>query len=426
MENNQADIKTKYGGAEQITESAKYNAKSFKLATGVNSFVIEKNDDECNCDRLCGHGFCSALQKITGAEFHCIKHHLNAAEQAERFGGKYIYYCPAGFVHFISPLIYLGDIVGAIGGGPVLLTEHDDFFYVDILKKYNISGEYHNALIKELKTVQYMQPERVSGLSEMIFVTASHINQSLKLLQTRDMLLQQSEISDKIQRIKEQDNQDFYPIETERLLMKKIAMGDKRGARELLNDLLGHIFFSSGKNFEILKARVLELLVLLSRGAMEGGADTDVIFGMNYRFLNEINGIKDVENMTYWLSQIMVRFAEQVFDFHSLKHAEAISKAVEYIKRNFQSKLTLKQTADYVSFSPSYFSKIFCEEMKCSFSQYLNKVRIENAKILLQGGNLSLADIALMCGFEDQSYFTKIFKSVTGVSPKNFKYSKDK
>ena len=81
-------------------------------------------------------------------------------------------------------------------------------------------------------------------------------------------------------------------------------------------------------------------------------------------------------------------------------------------------------TPQIVPLSPAYFSDLFKKETGSNFSEYLNKVRIDNAKLLLENDDLPLIEVSLLCGFEDQSYFTKIFKKLTGTTPKKYKEQK--
>ena len=87
-------------------------------------------------------------------------------------------------------------------------------------------------------------------------------------------------------------------------------------------------------------------------------------------------------------------------------------------------KISLEEVAAHVFLSPSYFSKIFKEEMKCNFSRYLNMVRIEKGKSLLVDDAIPLVDISNMVGYEDQSYFSKVFKKIVGVSPGKYRESR--
>ncbi|MBQ9837856.1 MAG: helix-turn-helix transcriptional regulator, partial [Oscillospiraceae bacterium] len=88
---------------------------------------------------------------------------------------------------------------------------------------------------------------------------------------------------------------------------------------------------------------------------------------------------------------------------------------------NYAKDITLAELADYVGYSHSHFSKVFKEEMGCGFRVYLNELRVEKSKSLLLAGVASLSEICSMCGFEDQSYYCKVFKKVTGVTPDKFR-----
>ena len=64
---------------------------------------------------------------------------------------------------------------------------------------------------------------------------------------------------------------------------------------------------------------------------------------------------------------------------------------------------------------------MFKEEMGEGLFTYVNRVRVEKSKVLLLNESVSLVNVGGLCGFEDQSYFTKVFKSIVGVSPKKYR-----
>ena len=166
--------------------------------------------------------------------------------------------------------------------------------------------------------------------------------------------------------------------------------------------------------------------MLLSRAAVEGGGDAEQIFGMNFNYLKEINNYKSVEGLAGWLAKVIVRFSDLVFDLRDVKHADAIFQAIQYINKNYSEKVSLDEVAGAVYLSPAYFSKIFKEEMKCNFNSYLNQVRIDKSKNLLLNSKFSLVEIAGMVGYEDQSYFTKVFKRISGLSPGKYREKRGK
>ncbi len=64
--------------------------------------------------------------------------------------------------------------------------------------------------------------------------------------------------------------------------------------------------------------------------------------------------------------------------------------------------------------------------MNCNISSYINMIRVEKSRSFLLNESISLVDVAGMAGFDDQSYFTKVFKKYTGVSPGKFRESRGK
>lgn len=413
-------------------ERAKKCADVYSGSVGVECILIDSHGetiyDTGNEKSLCR--YCKQLQAASNHHLSCDNAHLYGSYQAERFGGKYVYFCSMGLVHWISPLTKDGMMRGAILGGPALMVEAEEFLLYELIDKSSLNDIQLEELKQHINNVPVIKPEVVNNLSEMLFIVAAHISdiQPSKYLEEREYQSQQSDISEYIHYIKtmggEISDKQSYPLEKEKELLSLISLGDKAGSQKVLNEIFGHIFFSTGGNFEVIKARVLELIVLLSRAALEGGADVEQIFGLNYKFLGQIHGFKTVEELTFWLSKIMARFTDCVFNLTDIKHVDVIYKAVDYIKRNYMKKVTLEEVASHVYLSVSYFSKIFKDEMKCNFNNYLNKVRIDMSKKLLLDDSIALVDVSSLVGYEDQSYFSKVFKKMVGVSPGKFRESR--
>lgn len=108
-----------------------------------------------------------------------------------------------------------------------------------------------------------------------------------------------------------------------------------------------------------------------------------------------------------------------LIDFHST-HDE-INKAIEFINKNLSRNITLEEVANHVYLSHYYFSRLFKKELGISFVSFLNKQRIEQAKILLAQTNLSIQKVAYRVGYTQPSYFCKLFKKETGQTPASFR-----
>ena len=104
-----------------------------------------------------------------------------------------------------------------------------------------------------------------------------------------------------------------------------------------------------------------------------------------------------------------------------LENTRPIRLAKQYINDNYTSPLTLEMIGLEIGLNPSYFSSIFKKETGKNFIDYLNAVRIENAKQLLIENSLTVMDICEAVGFNDIKYFTKRFKKETGLSPSDYR-----
>lgn len=406
-------------------EKIKEYATIFTQCTNVGVAVLDKDSNVIfGTDKYyVGSTFCNKIKKEVDFAINCHDGHVQGMEQSNKFGGKYIYFCPLGLVHFVCPIIKDGVTQGAFLGGPVVTVDKNDYFAEEIKSKFDLTESTIDELEALLKQIPQISIDRVSSLSQLLLIMTSNLSDNIKYISqnnkgTLDFPGGTNEL--------DTHSVSNYPFEAEKELLAAITAGDKTTAQRLLNEILGYIFFSSNGAFDVIKARVLELVVLLSRAAMDGGADSQQIFGLNHRYLTEINYFTNVEDLSFWLSKIMSRFTDYVFNFVDVKHVDVIYKAVNYINRNFHKKVTLEDVAAHVYLSPSYLSKIFKDEMKCNFNTYLNQIRIENAKKMLLKDGVNLVDVSASAGFEDQSYFSKVFKKMTGITPGKYKESRGK
>ena len=356
----------------------------------------------------------------------CIKVQAYGMSEAERFGGKYIYFCPAGFTCLVSPIIGQHGAIAKITAGPFLMVDRDDFIAFDLKERLNLPPETINKVLELTAQLPCIPPNRVNTLSTLLFMSIGFINNisaENRLLEIQDSDSIQGQISEYIMYLKSEETPQDYPMKTEKALLASIMNSDKPLAQELLNELLGYILFSSGGNFSEIKLRIYELLALISRTAVETGASSSETFQMNHRFYLKVVSSTRIDELCFFLAELINQYIDKLFTFSSLKNADVINKAVHHIRRNFAHKLTLEDVAKVVSLSPTYFSKLFSLETGQSFNKYLNHLRIEKSKRLLIQTNMLLIDVANLSGFEDQSYFTKVFKRVTGISPNKFRKS---
>jgi len=103
--------------------------------------------------------------------------------------------------------------------------------------------------------------------------------------------------------------------------------------------------------------------------------------------------------------------------------SEKIKAATNFINERFTEKITLKNVANAVNYTPNYLQHVFKENLGISPYGYILKLRIKKAKKMIATESKTLAEIAYACGFSSQSYFTLIFRKQTNLTPAEYRKS---
>lgn len=404
------------------TKLAKDCAKTFAASTNIGTTVSLANGE-----LLAEYGKGCASCKICGiagkSKEMSLQSHISGMKEAERFGGKYIYFCPMGLTCFVSPIIDKETSEAHITAGPFLMVEKEDYIYYELISKYKLNYAQIKNISKTLDTIPYVSPEKVNDLSTLLFMAVSFLNNVWvvnNMMDTQMSFEIQNHLPSQISKLKGIEEPPPYPFELETKLLEAIAAYDRESANKYLNELFGYIFFSTANTFTLAKSRIYELLVLISRTAIKSGADPEKTLILSHDYLQIIPQFKTLEDMCFWLTKITNKFID-LFSYIDVKHANIIQKSTLYIHQHYAKKITLEGISQMVYLSPAYFSRIFKKEMGITFNAFLNNVRIEKSKDLLKNSNLKMLDIALMVGFDSQSYFTKVFKKNNGNSPLQYR-----
>ena len=342
--------------------------------------------------------------------------HLYGCHEAHRWNGKYIYYCPLGLT-FVAASVSdgSGSINGGLVVGPIIMGDLQDVLY-------DMPAPEMAWAVSQLNVSSTQKVRHISEILAAVAVSISCTDRDDREinLQSQEKLLNEINLAKDSYADGDTKSAELL-LEFENELHNAMLRGEKASALQMINEMLAHILVYSNFDIKAIKARLLELLVILSRATIEAGADPAETFTLSENFISQIEQYSDVDQLALWISGIVRRFTVQAFDLAQIKHSDVVFKTTNYIRSNFSEKLSLDSLAKEVFLSRSYLSSIFKKETGMSLTAYITKVRVEKSKKLLLQNNASLAHIASQCGFKDQSYFTKVFKKETGVSPKRFR-----
>ncbi len=147
---------------------------------------------------------------------------------------------------------------------------------------------------------------------------------------------------------------------------------------------------------------------------------------INDIFSTEIDGYKsiyqkkNVEQIISWITLLRDRLCKYMEKRKKNYTNNTINHVKKYINEHLEEKLSLNEIASIYNISPSYLSALFKKYCSIGFSEYITQMKINKAKELLLKENYKVYEVSDMLGFESAFYFSKVFKKVTGYSPKEY------
>lgn len=372
----------------------------------INSILIDYNSNligPANSNWYCKQHFCSNREA-------CKKDHMRVLDESIKWGEPFIYLCYKEFLIFGIPIILNKIFYGGIISGFVLFEQ-----YRKSKDKYIIKDND-----KSLK-LRYVSNEQIKFLSDELFylVSQNHLTDIIYLKKQERTARTQREIAEAIidkKSATEEINIEIYEKHTK--LINSIKYSEVEEIRKNLNEALGEIYLESINNINLLKFRMLELFVLITRSMLLAGAKIDSLYKLTENYIKYTENLNDIHSYSAWLKDILNDFISEII--LKRKRLGRINKAIDYINQNLNKKVTLSEIASYVGLSKSRFSYLFHKEFGETFSDYILKLKIDKAKELLNNTSYTISDIAYALSFYDQSYFTKVFKKITGNTPKNY------
>ena len=395
---------------------------AFSSCTGI-PVTVYGSDGNVTREFLSDKKICTLLPHYSqGAE--CKKDLRFSMDQSFDLGEPYIFSCASGLVQIAVPLLFNKTREGCVVAGPVVLGNVSESLISRILELNPNDPVLLTRITFFLRDLRDYSPEQVQKIATLLYgaVLSCHHNwEEYEEICSR----QRSQVrgGEAIQKYKQDTSllQKEHGGDLEARLVRELQGKNRAAAEETMKAILEEPILVEGGNFDIIRMRLFELFVFLCQAAMEGGVSLQKIFGVGFDPIEGLNNAGTVDELEAWLKQILGHFSNQVFTAARPGYSELITQATRYLEEQYSQKLTLRELARHLHINESYLSKLFKKELGMNFTDYLNELRINKSIQLIEETSMSLLEIAIHIGFEDQSYYTKIFKKVTGRTPRQYR-----
>lgn len=210
--------------------------------------------------------------------------------------------------------------------------------------------------------------------------------------------------------------------EIERQLMHSISLGQTHKAEMLVNNMSGQWLEQRTTNpIRNLKNYTIVLNTLLRKAAEAGTVHPLHLDSLSSRYAKKIETLTSEKGAAALQHEMVHRYCLLVKN-HSLKgYSLLVRKVLINIDTDITSDLTLRTQAKHLNINPSYLSTLFKKETGQTLTDFVNRRRIKHAVYLLNSSEMQIQMIAQYCGIPDVNYFTKTFKKIIGIPPKEYR-----
>lgn len=210
-----------------------------------------------------------------------------------------------------------------------------------------------------------------------------------------------------------------YTMEMEQKIINAIKAGEADMALQWIMEVIRDNYENKTMNSNMKNCLLFDLLGTVLKGANQSGIMDMVTDKLEQRFSSHPN----VEQIAAGFQEILNQICENIRQKEQVKRNDKqfSNKVMEYVAGHYQDPdLNISQTAMNFNITPAYLSAVFKEQTELSLLEYINSVRVEQVKTLLNE-SYSIAEIASMTGFRNSGALIRVFKRVTGITPGQMK-----
>ncbi|MDO4337119.1 MAG: AraC family transcriptional regulator [Eubacteriales bacterium] len=213
-------------------------------------------------------------------------------------------------------------------------------------------------------------------------------------------------------------------LEKQRQIENEILAAVCNGNEERALELNRYYFSSSLCTEENLRAQkdfAIAFDTLLRKSAEQAGVHPVHTDSMSDFHVKQIEQFTCRDDSLSYQDQIIHNYCTLIHLYSTKSYSRKIQRILTFIDTNLRADLSLKTFSEYLSVNSSYLSARFKKEVGLSLTEYVNQKRILYAQSLLATTNLPLKSVAQQCGIPDIYYFSRLFKKITGITPKKYR-----
>ncbi len=348
------------------------------------------------------------------------------AIQGHAAGDAWYFRCWLGIDSFALAVAPAGEVIGAIEIGGFLSPGHARGAQELALSRLSSLDalDLFQDLFGALQAMREMEFDEIQGIAKFLMEAtfSQGLNDATYFAVRQRVNDQQQRLSAKVQQLSNQYRELPEALSLLGQILRRLQHHDIQQARVSLDDFLGNMLLVAGDNLETARSHVLMLLSTLFSAPAQTNESWTARMQRFEEQLLELNQQPDMEKLCYWAEKNLVEHHKATNRSTTISKEPRMSdRLLEWLKKNYMRDITISAAAKALGYSPSTIVHTLKLETGKTFTQHLTAIRISEAKRLLAYTTDNLGQISQRCGFNDQSYFTKVFRREINLTPREFR-----
>lgn len=213
----------------------------------------------------------------------------------------------------------------------------------------------------------------------------------------------------------------YYPFTTEKHILNYLDLKDKNGITNAVNGLMDEIRNKKGLSCDNVM-QIFNQLVgnTIIKYLVDSYVDMSHVFGSGFNIYRELSTKETLDDIICWLIDVyntVINYCSKLEN----NEKDKFKVIIEFIHKNYKNDIGIRDIADHVKISYSHIRKIFKDETGENIVDYINVMRVNEAKKLLVSTDMNIKDIALGLGYNNDQSFTRAFKKFEGITPGEYR-----
>uniref|UniRef100_UPI0021A5D2DF helix-turn-helix domain-containing protein n=1 Tax=Peribacillus aracenensis TaxID=2976708 RepID=UPI0021A5D2DF len=328
------------------------------------------------------------------------------------------------FVNLKKTNLFLGTIIL----GPTLESEISDEMISKIIDAFK-GNLNKRKLIEYYQSIPIIDSQQFLTISLLVYYLMYHkkLDKTMVIQNNEALSLDMIELENPdLELSKGRRNFIFHSnLSYERVLLDYVKNGRINKLKDIFDySIVGEAelgLLSKRNRLRSEKNLMITGIALVCRAAIEGGLNDETAFTLSDFYIQQLEDLGSLKAILKLTEEAIIDFTNRVHQLNKEKYSATITACQHYIYDHLYDDITLDYLAQMCRLSPNYLSSLFKKEVGKPISEYIQRQRVDEAKKLLLLTNYSISDIGTWLNFNDQSYFIKIFKKYTGLTPRQFR-----